>query len=394
MNIPYLLLSKHIHTRDLVRPILNQHGHILSIYYDEAVLKPALEGNDFVVVLLEHNETYDVYELCGEISLSHPHTPIILLLPETEIDLKKAMYVGATDVIAMPFDVLEFSQAAKKAESYLEVRFEKTPKVIKEGRIITICSTKGGVGKTTISVNLATTLAKQKQTVVVLDLDLQFGDVAIMFDIEPKRTIYEWIKESYEAGKENIEDYITPTKFGTDILAAPNLPEFAELVTGEHVAYILDHLRKRYDVIIIDTPPALVETVIVALEHSQEILLITSMDLPTLKNGKLAIETLELLGLKDRIKVILNRDTEMEGMKVEYAEEILGLKVYARVASDYKTVVSSSNKGVPFVLSDTKSNVAKGVISLSEKITAKEHVQAETKEKKKWYSLLLTKERG
>ena len=150
------------------------------------------------------------------------------------------------------------------------------------------------------------------------------------------------------------------------------MPEYAELVTGEHVQFILTQLRERYDVILIDTPPSLVETVIVGMENADEILLITALDLPTLKNGKLAIETLTLLNLRDKIKVVLNRDAEIEGMKTDTVESILGMSIHSRVPSDYKVVISSLNRGIPFVISNPRSLVARSVFTIADKLVVKE----------------------
>lgn len=348
-----------------VRQSFGAKGKMITWYSEIDQLEQSLNSSNGTVLFLHESETYSVYELSREISLKYPLLSIVLLV--SIVNYKKALYSGAIDIVSLPIDQQEVTKAVAEAERLIEEKLTKhvNPVENKQGKVITVCSTKGGVGKTTVSVNLAVALSKTNQKVVVLDLDLQFGDIAILYDVQPKKTIYEWVKECYEQDGENVQSFITSHSSGVDILAAPLLPEFAELISGMHVSSVIEQLQKHYDYVIIDTPPSLVETVLVSLENSHEIFLITSMDLPTLKNGKLAIETLQLLGLKDKIKIILNRDTEMEGMKVETVEKILALKVDAKIPSDYKAVVQSFNNGTPFVSSSPKLPVSKGIIKLA-----------------------------
>ncbi len=351
-----------------LRQSLGAKGKMITWYSEIDQLEQSIYDPSGIVLFLHESETYSVYELSREISLKYPLVSIILLV--SEVDYKKAMYSGAIDIVSLPVVEKEVAKAVTEAERLIEEKLSTHINRVenKQGSVITVCSTKGGVGKTTVSVNLAVALSKLNKKVVVLDLDLQFGDVAILFDVQPKKTIYEWVKECYEQDGENVQSFITSHSSGVDVLAAPLLPEFAELISGIHVTAVIEQLKKHYDFVIIDTPPSLVETVLVSLEHSDEIFLITSMDLPTLKNGKLAIETLQLLGLKDKIKIILNRDTEMEGMKVDTVEKILATKVDAKIPSDYKAVVQSFNNGMPFVYSHPKIAVSKGIVTLADEM--------------------------
>lgn len=352
-------------------------GSSLKYFSTEKNLKKELNAKEPSVIFLHEGSDYNIYDLCGEITFTFPHTAIILI--STEVDYKSAMYVGAVDIIQSQLKEDERNQAAQKAINVIEYKLEKVPvepEEVADGKIITVCSTKGGVGKTTISVNLAVSLAKQNYKVAIVDLDLQFGDVSISLDIHPKKTIYDWIKEAYEVGREDVSSFMTKHSTGIEIMPAPTLPEFADIVTGESVAYLLENLQRNFDIILVDTPPALIETSLVAIERSDTILLITSMDLPTIKNGKIAIDTLELLGLKDRIKVVLNRDTPMDDMDIDTVEKILGMNIYSRIPSDYKVVVISLNQGNPFVLTHPKSHVARGIEQLSLKVTDNEEANS------------------
>ncbi len=376
MTIQWLGYSDGQAHRELTEYMKDRKGISLKWFSKEDALRQTLPDSERNILFICPGSSYDLYELSRDLSLQYPLLCIILVIPKLNIDYKKAMYSGAVDLIEHSFLSSEIEESIRKADDILYKKLQlletDETKQDKDGKIIAVCSTKGGVGKTTLAVNLATAIAKGNAKVAIIDLDLQFGDVAIIFDAHPKKTFYDWIKECYENENGRIEQYMTPHTTGVDILAAPFLPEFAELITGEHVQYVIGELKRRYDVVLIDTPPSFVETVIITLENAEEILLVSSLDLPTLKNGKVAIETLQLLNLKDKVKVVLNRDAEIEGMKLETVESILGMSVYSRIPSDYKVVISSLNRGIPFVNANPRSLVARSVFELANKILEKD----------------------
>lgn len=383
----YILMDKHVHI-ERMKGFIGKNN-LVSIFHTVTELQSALKSAEGeTIVLLGEVAVNDTYTVCQEITYHYPQVAVVLMVPDESIDLKKAMYSGAVDAVSIYSDQ-ECIKAIEKAKEIANLKSQRLPQEETiEGKVITVCSTKGGVGKTTISVNLAVACMKKNLKVAVIDLDLQFGDVSLLFDQKPKKTIYEWMKEGYEAGATSLEGYLTKDETGIEILASPHLPEYSELVTGEHIYTIIQEMKKTFDVIIIDTPPAFVETSLVALENSDEILLITSLDLPSLKNGKLALDTLGILGLKDRIKVILNRDTESAELTTEMIEKVLGLPIKQRIPSDYKLVISSINKGDPFVSMSHRSPVAKSVLALADELIEKpKHKKETTKKQSFWKSI-------
>ncbi|WP_096156529.1 AAA family ATPase [Bacillus sp. FJAT-45066] len=386
MRINYFILSEKRMYSDAIKMMLDEIKKPSTIYDVMADLRAdlATPTNGTVIIIGPHT-AQDPYELCQDLSRTYPLTAVILLLQQKEIDFKKAMFVGAVDVLDIECEESEVIDSIQRAEKVVQqkVELDESSKNKKEAKIITVCSTKGGVGKTTISVNLAASLSKHNVRVALVDLDLQFGDVALLLDQSIDHSIYDWVKLSYENGDKSYSKFMMRTKAGVDILAAPDLPEFAELITGEHISYLLDVLKQDYDYIVIDTPPAFVETSLVALENSDTILLVASLDLPALKNGKLAVETLGVLGLKEKIKVILNRDSEFEGMTKEVIEDVLGLPISGRIPSDYRTVISSINNGEPFVLKASRTPVAKAVLKICEQVIDSFPKEKINKKKKK-----------
>lgn len=354
----------------------------------ELDLKKELEASTTpAIIIIGPFQPKSPYEIAREFThmLHHRNAAVVLLmLPPEQIDLKQALYAGVVDILSTTPSKLDVQSALEKAEQTLALKLETNEQYLaqtghnstniaarqKDGKIIVFLSTKGGVGKTTLSVNAATALAKKNLAVAVIDLDLQFGDVPLLFDKEPKATIYDWVKESLDENNGEVEPYMVKHHSGVEFIAAPPLPEFAELISGDHIARLIEELKKRYDVIIIDTPPSLVETNLVALDYADDILLITSFDLPALKNGKLALDTMALLGFTDKIKIVLNRDAEMKGMNLDSIENVLGKPIFARIPSDYMTVISSINKGVPFVISATRTQVAKTTLKFAESLVS------------------------
>lgn len=322
------------------------------------------------LVLLPQSTSYDIYNLCSTIKNEYRHSKVLLVFEyETELDSKQAIRAGATDVIFLsssPSKIRDDIQNAIQETKNQIIYQMDQPK--KNGKVITVGSTKGGVGKTSISVNLAASYGKRLAKVAILDLDLQFGDVSMFYDVKPKRTIYDWVKEDRTG--EQIENFMTPFKNGISILAAPQRPEFAEVITGDDVKRAIKALKENYDIVVVDTAPHLDENSIVALEKSDEILLVTHQDLPTLKNTKLLIETLETLQLLEKVKMVLNRQAKVKGLTIETVEKIIGQKVAFTLPAMEKVMVTSVNEGKPLVYSYPRSQVAKKIFQMADTIVA------------------------
>jgi pilus assembly protein CpaE len=246
-----------------------------------------------------------------------------------------------------------------------------------EGQIFTVFSTKGGVGKSTVSVNLAVALTMlTSRRVALLDLDLQFGDVSIMLDMQPGKTLYDLVCEQ-AAGELDVKPYIKTHKSGVDVLSAPAKPEQAEVISGEHIQKILKTLKVDYDYVVVDTCQLLEERVLTALDMSDEILLLATLDLPTIKNAKLCLDVMRALSYEEsRIKLVVNRSSRTIGISPKDFEESLGKEIDYHIPSDGTLVISSANSGVPFVLTAKSAKISKSVFAMAKDLTAleKKHV--------------------
>ncbi len=234
------------------------------------------------------------------------------------------------------------------------------------GRVLTAFSPKGGTGKSVVATNLAAAFAAPlgKRTLLI-DLDLQFGDAAVMLGIEPERTIYDLIVEPGELDEAKLAGCTTAHASGVMILAAPLRPEDAEVVTEARLAAVLELVRDVYEVIIIDTSSFFHGPLLAALDRTDELLLLCALDAPTVRSVRRSLETLELLAFPgERIRLVLNRVDQRVGMKQVDVEEAFDRKIRFEVPSD-RAVPVSVNRAAPAVLGEPKSDVARAILSMA-----------------------------
>jgi len=218
------------------------------------------------------------------------------------------------------------------------------------GHVVTVFSAKGGCGKTTFATNLGVALADRgRREVCVLDIDLAFGDVAIVLQLFPAHTIADAIPLADSLDEHGVSALLTPHSPGLTTLVAPVEPGTAENVPSSLVADLISVLRGMFDFVIIDTPPAFTDHVLAAFDASELIALIATLDIPALKNLKLTLETLELLNYpREKWRVVLNRADSKVGLALSEVEKTLRIPISAQVPSS-RDVPAAVNRGVPLV---------------------------------------------
>lgn len=334
----------------------------------------------YQVVILPVSTNYDAYQVCERVREQYPHMSVLLAFrADTEMDTKRAFRSGASNILFLNTPLESLREDIELAVSTSKHKVDEQPLSTEYAKVITVASTKGGIGKTTVAVNLAAAYGKQLFKVAIIDLDLQFGDVAMFLDLKPRYTIYDWIKED-KRGTE-IERYMTSYDNGISILAAPQRPEFAELITGEDVKKAIQNMKKRFDVIIIDVSSHMNDSVIVALEHSDDILVMTHLDLPTLKNTKLLLNTLGSLQLGNRAKVVLNRYMKVKGITLDIVEQITEQDIMATLPSMDKGMINAINEGKPICYVSPRSKVSKCMIKMVEQLRGTKE-KSQSKQKK------------
>ena len=214
--------------------------------------------------------------------------------------------------------------------------------------------------------NLACSFAKnEKKRALLIDLDLQFGDAAIMLGVEPEKTIYDLVVAPGELDTEKLAGYTTRHASGLDVLPAPLRPEDAELVTEVKITRLLEVARESYDVIVVDTSPFFHGPMLATLDRTDELIVLCGLDVPTLKNVKLSLHTLDLLSFPaNKIRYVLNRANSKVGMKKSEVEQALGVKIDFEVPSD-RAVPLAVNRGLPTVLADGGCDFSRAVREMS-----------------------------
>lgn len=294
----------------------------------------------------------------------HTSAPIVLVSSGEASDLlEEALEAEVADVLLLPQMTENVVFAIRKA-SHTGGRKRGTGG--QRGRVITVFSPKGGTGKTATATNLASAFAKfEGKRTLLLDLDLQFGDAAIMVGIEPEKTIYDLVVAPGELDTEKLAGYTTRHNTGFEILPAPLRPEDAELVTEAKLARLLEVARESFDVIVVDTSPFFHGPMLATLDRTDELLLLCGLDIPTLKNVRLSLQTLELLSFPpERIRVVLNRANSKVGMKKSEVEEALDVKVGFELPSD-RIVPLAVNRGTPAVISEGKADFSRAIRNMT-----------------------------
>ena len=300
----------------------------------------------------------------------HSRAPLVLVASggQAASMLEEALDNDVNDVLLLPQLTHNVVFAIRKAA---HVRHQVQTATGHSGRVVTVFSPKGGTGKTVVATNLATAIAKYEgKRTLLLDLDLQFGDTAIALGIEPEKTIYDLVVAPGELDSEKLAGYVTKHPCGLDLLPAPLRPEDAELIVEGKVTSLLEVVRTAYYVIIVDTSPFFHGPMLATLDRTDELLVLCGLDVPTLKNVRLALQTLELLSFPtSRIRYVMNRANSNVGLKTREVEEALKVKIAFELPSE-RTVPLCVNRGNPAVLAEPRSEFSKAIGGIAKEIAA------------------------
>ena len=286
--------------------------------------------------------------------------PVVLALVGAREGLvDEALEASLSDMLILPQppDVIAFS--LRKAAR------DRAGGQAKLSRVIMVSSTKGGTGKTSIAVNLAVALVDQRLRTLLIDLDVQFGDVGIVLGLDrPTKTLYDLTASPGELDPEKLRGYVLRHESGLHILPAPLRPEVGESIDASRIAAVLQVARGMYDAIVVDTAPLFDGPMLTALDRSDQLLLVSTPDVPSMKNIRLAIQTLELLGFPlERVALVANRAGMPGGASVAEMSDTIGREVRF-VLPDDAAVPSSINSGVPTVLFESRSRFSKSLKGL------------------------------
>jgi pilus assembly protein CpaE len=294
-----------------------------------------------------------------------PERPVVVLSEGSPNGfLRRVFESGADDILTLPQTPDSVAFTMQKALARKQGAATATGVALSP--MICVLGPKGGTGKTLTSCNLAVSLAQHGCKVAVVDLDLQFGDVGLALGLAPEKTVYDLAKSGGSLDGDKLDAYLVKHSSGVGVLMAPTRPDHAGVVTTEFLRDVYATLRATHDYVIVDTPPGFTPEVIASIDSSSHICMVGMLDSLSLKNTKLGLETLELMGYESsRTRLVLNRADSRVGITREDVVAIIGRTPDVFIPSD-RDVPRSINEGTPIVVAKDKSEAAKAFRALAE----------------------------
>ena len=319
------------------------------------------EGADLVIVGCS-NDGDEALDVIATAARQRPDRPVVVLYSGMLNGfLQRAFDAGADDLIALPQPPAQLAFALEKA---LARRRTAAP-AVGLSPMITVLGPKGGTGKTLTACNTAVALALAGNTAVLVDLDLQFGDVGLALGLQPTRTIYDLATAGGSLDAEKVDGFLARHASGAAALLAPLRPDQAARVTVPFLRELFEVLRASYDVVIVDTPPAFTPEVIAAIDSSSALCVVAMLDALSLKDTKIGIETLEQMGYgAGEITLLLNRADTDVGISERDVEHLLGRRPDVRIPSD-RAIPRATTSGEPIVVAAPRSDAARAFAELA-----------------------------
>lgn len=316
-----------------------------------------------------------------------PFAQIVILSIQNDPNyMRRAMLAGARDFLTKPPTIDELNSAIRRAGTMAHDERNRTPQVSGSttsrtgiarplgssgagGKVITFYSPKGGSGCTTLVTNLAVCLNNEDTSVVIVDGNLQFGDVAVFLNEQGKFSILDLTPRADELDPDIVNSVtIRHSQSGIKILAAPMKPEQSDLVSGDDFSKVLRYMRNMYSYVIVDTASALQNITASAINNSDLLILITTQDIPSIKNSRLFLDEIDALGFeRKRIVFVMNKFDKRIGITPEKVSENLKQEITAVIPFEERVIVSV-NRGIPFLLVDKSRPLSRAILSLAEVI--------------------------
>src|SRR6266508_3964162 len=360
-------------SRDEVQKMLALSGFSVlgeAGYGIEAVSLAKKSEPDVVVIAIEEPIIRALQTVEAMVDLL-PQSPIIGYSSIKDAGaMRKAMVAGVKDYLPGPVKEEELISSIHTAMAQEERRRARLSGEMDEpvaaGTVITVFGAKGGIGKTTIATNLAYALFREtKQTVALVDMDTRFGDVAIMMDIPVDRNIADLTRRIDTIDRTNIKEYLVQHPSGVNILPAPSHPGDWNVVTPDHIEQVVRLLAQTHDFVILDTPGTFNEMVAAALEMATVVLLVTSMDVASIKDTVLALNMLRSWSFpREKVKLAINHSNVANSVKDRDVVRTLEYDVFWQIPYD-ESVTKSTQLGHPIVLTKPNSKVGSSIIDLA-----------------------------
>jgi len=315
---------------------------------------------------------------------SNPFIQIVILSVQGDPNyMRRAMLAGARDFLTKPPAVDELTAAIRRAGKMAHDERAKTSPQAQVsgsgavslaatsagyGKVIVVYSPKGGTGCTTLAINLAVTLQNNETPVALVDGNLQFGDIAVFLNEQSKNSVIDLAPRADELDPEIIEEVmIRHNTSGVMVLASPSRPEYAENVVPDQFSKVLQYLRRMFSYVIIDAASSLTDVTLAAIDSSDALILITTQDIPSIKNARLFLDLVDAMKIsRRRILFVMNKFDKRIGITPEKIGESFKQDIVAVLPADERVIIPSINRGVPFMLGDHSRPISRSYLSLAE----------------------------
>ena len=312
-----------------------------------------------------------------------PTAAVIMMSVQGEADyLRRSMLAGAREFLVKPFSSDELTASIRQVWTREKEKLSRFAPVVaaetgpagsgEPAMVAAVFSPKGGVGRTTISVNVAVAAAQAGKKVCLVDASFQFGDVGVLLNLNPRNKSIADLASELQQGEsyDSLDGFLVTHSTGVRVLLAPPTPEQAELVNPPAVKRVLEMLRNEFELIVVDCPSSFNEPTLAVLDEADMILTLLTLEITSVKNMRLFLEVCEQLGYgPEKIRLVLNRADSTLGIRVADVEHSIGRKVDHTIVSDGRSVVYALNRGVPFFVSNREAQVSQDIERLAAAIT-------------------------
>jgi pilus assembly protein CpaE len=340
------------------------------------------------VVLMDVNMPgMDGIETSERMARHAPGAAVVMMSVQNEAEyLRRAMLAGAREFLVKPFTSDELFGSVRQVhtrqrDSLLDrvpvgpgIGPDNAGRPERRGRVVSVFSPKGGVGRTTLAANLAVAAATDMhQSVALLDANFQFGDVALLLNVNPSgaSTISDVLAELDDANPDAVDAALVLHSSGVKVLLPPRSPEMTELITADHVRRILIRLRQRHDLVVVDCFPQLHDPTLTILDISDVVLALLTFDLTSIKDMRVFLGVAERLGYgEDKIRIVLNKADSAHGISLTDVEQSIGRKIDFTVGSDARTAIQALNNGRPFTAANANAQISRDVTAIARAVGA------------------------
>jgi pilus assembly protein CpaE len=321
--------------------------------------------SDLLIVACEGYSDRALYFIDAAVKDQHDRPVVVMTTGSPNGFVRRVFESGADDILTLPEPSERIAFALEKAVA--RRRGAAVASGIALAPMICVLGPKGGTGKTLVSTNLSVALAMAGNRVALVDLDLQFGDIGLALGLRPDKTIHDLARSGGSLDSEKLDAYLVKHESGLNVLMAPTRPDQASAVTVDFLRDVFTTLRSMCDYVIVDTPPGFTPEVIAAIDLSSDVCIVGMLDSLSLKNTKLGLETLELMGYDpDHITLVLNRADTRVGITLEDVDAIIGRPPQVFIPSD-RQIPISVNDGTPIVIQEERSEAARAFQKLAER---------------------------